>query len=117
MSDSTQVRPAAASAFELLEPAISLEEAAAALRIAPSTLRKRAAAAKVPAYKPGRQWVFLPSEIAAYRKASAPKCRSIDVAALRFDSRWRLRKGASKLVREIESEHRQLLRRRQGGRT
>jgi hypothetical protein len=36
---------------------IGLEDAARFLHMAPSTLRKRAAAGKLDAYKPGRTWV------------------------------------------------------------
>lgn len=47
---------------------LSLEEAAAYLGMAPSTLRKRAAAGNVPGAKPGRRWMFRVSEIEAYRR-------------------------------------------------
>lgn len=94
-----------------LEQSIGLEEAAAALRIAPSTLRKRAAAGNVPGYKPGRQWVFLPSEIAAYRKASRPTCRSIAAPTLRtggVDSNSTVERSASRLAHEIRRKRRSL---------
>src|ERR1700722_9348587 len=87
----------------LLEPAIRLEEAAAALRIPPSTLRKWAPAGVVPAYKPGRQWVFLPSEIAAYREASAPKHRSVDASRNCASIRDRASRGRQNAGRPIQT--------------
>jgi excisionase family DNA binding protein len=100
---------------------IGLEDAARLLRLAPSTLRKRAAAGRLPGAKIGRQWVFVRTDLVELIRQQAKEreraYRSVDVAALRFDSRWRLEKGASKLVREIASKHRGLLRRRQGERS
>lgn len=92
---------------------IGLEEAAAVLRIAPSTLRKRAAAGKVQGYKPGRQWVFLPHEIAAYLRASAPPVhRTIDVKTLRTGcivaSRSTSGKATIPLAEQIQGELRKL---------
>jgi Helix-turn-helix domain len=94
---------------------IGLEEAAAALRMAPSTLRKRAAAGKVPGYKPGRQWVFLPHEIVAYLQASRPACRSIAAATLRTGgvvSSSTIERSASQLAQKIRAERRNLKRER-----
>jgi excisionase family DNA binding protein len=93
---------------------LGLEEAAAALRMAPSTLRKRARAGKVPGYRPGRQWVFLSAEIEAYLRASAPlcACRSIDVKKLRVDPRWTMERAGSDLARELEAKLRSLKRER-----
>lgn len=45
---------------------ISLEDAARYLRLAPSTLRKRAAAGRVPGIKQGGRWRFSPRELKAY---------------------------------------------------
>jgi excisionase family DNA binding protein len=90
---------------------LGLEEAARALRMAASTLRKRAAAGIVPAYKPGRQWVFLPDEIAQYMKASRPPCRSIAAPTLRTGgvvSSSTIEKSASQLAQEIASKRRNL---------
>src|SRR5579862_211890 len=90
---------------------VGLEEAARYLRMAPSTLRKRAAAGKVPAYKPGRQWVFLPSEIADYMKASRPTCRSIAAPTLRTGgvvSSSTIERSASQLALEIRRKRRNL---------
>jgi excisionase family DNA binding protein len=90
---------------------IGLEEAAAVLRMAPGTLRKRTAAGKVPGYKPGRQWVFLPHEIMAYLQASAPACRAIDVKTLRTGgvvSRSINGRSVSPLERELEAKLRSL---------
>jgi hypothetical protein len=42
-------------------PTIGLDEAARFLHMAPSTLRKRAAAGKLNAYKPGKTWEVLDS--------------------------------------------------------
>ena len=46
----------------MTEHTLSLHEAAAFLQMSPLTLRKRAAAGKVPAYKPAKAWVFLSDE-------------------------------------------------------
>jgi excisionase family DNA binding protein len=94
-----------------LEHSLGLEEAARLLRLAPSTLRKRAAAGSVPGYKPGRQWVFLPEEIAQYVKASRPQCRSIAAATLRAGgvvSKSTIEKSASQLAQQIASKRRNL---------
>lgn len=61
---------------------LRLQPAADLLGISAVTLRKRAAAGIVPAYKPGRSWVFIEEELLAYLKSKKP-CRSIDVQDLR----------------------------------
>jgi excisionase family DNA binding protein len=88
----------------LREHTIGLEEAARYLGVAPSTLRKRAAAGGVLGYKPGRRWVFLPSEIERYLRASAPvPPRPIPVTMLRSASSPAERAG-SELARRIKRE-------------
>ncbi|MFZ1905233.1 MAG: helix-turn-helix domain-containing protein [Steroidobacteraceae bacterium] len=85
------------------ERTVGLEEAARYLGVAPSTLRKRAAAGKVPGYKPGRQWVFLPSELEKYLRASAPPPRrEIRIAELRLAVPHE--RSASGVAREIRAE-------------
>ncbi len=42
---------------------MDLDEAAQFLHMAPSRLRKRAAAGKLHAYQPGKTWVFLQDEL------------------------------------------------------
>jgi hypothetical protein len=91
-----------------MEATIGLEDAARFLRMAPSTLRRRAAAGIVPAYKPGRQWVFLPSEIAEYLKGTRPQHHSIDVARLRIASGSSPKTSASQLADEIRRKRKQL---------
>ncbi len=87
-----------------MEATIGLEEAARYLGITPSTLRKRAAAGIVPAYKPGRRWMFLPSEIQQYLRASGPPLRRpIPVVALRSAVLPHDR-SASQLALEIRRE-------------
>ena len=61
---------------------LSLQRAAAFLFMSPSTLRKRAAAGRVPGYKPGKAWVFLLDDLVNYLKASRP-CPSISAQNLR----------------------------------
>src|ERR1700679_3128808 len=51
---------------------LGLLSAAAFLHMSPNTLRKRAAAGRVPAYKPGKSWVFLQDELVTHLKASRP---------------------------------------------
>jgi excisionase family DNA binding protein len=88
-----------------------LQEAAQLLRLSPSTLRKRAAAGKVPGYKPGRQWVFVPSEIEQYMRGSRPTCRSIAAPTLRAGgvvSKSTIEKSASQLALEIANKRRNL---------
>src|SRR5579863_1626934 len=83
------------------EQTIGLEEAARYLGIAPSTLRKRAAGGNVPGYKPGRRWVFMPSEIEEYLRASAPpQTRAVPLAVIRSAASPAERSG-SDLAREI----------------
>lgn len=92
------------SAEAFPERTVGLEEAARYLGVAPSTLRKRAAAGKVPGYKPGRQWVFLPSELEKYLRASAPPARrEIRIAELRLAVSPHER-SASGVAREIRAE-------------
>ena len=61
---------------------LGLLGAAAFLHMSPNTLRKRAAAGKVPAYKPGKSWVFLLDELVSHLKASR-RCHSIAAPTLR----------------------------------
>jgi excisionase family DNA binding protein len=83
------------------EHTIGLEEAVRYLGIAPSTLRKRAAGGRVPGYKPGRRWVFMPSEIEQYLRASAPpQRRAVPLAVIRSAVSPAERSG-SDLAREI----------------
>ncbi len=49
---------------------LNLRAAAAMLQMSPLTLRKKAAAGKVPAHKPGKSYVFLLDELHEYLKAS-----------------------------------------------
>lgn len=91
-----------------------LEEAAAFLHMAPSTLRKRAAAGEVPGYKPGRHWVFLPDEILAYLQASRPAHRPTSTALLRTDARWRTEISGSRLAQQIRAQRRNLMPLEQG---
>jgi hypothetical protein len=65
---------------------IGLEEAARVLRMAPSTLRKRAAAGIIIGYKPGRRWVFIQGELPAPR--AARQLRDPERKA-RETARWR----------------------------
>ena len=98
----------------MTEETLGLEEAARYLRMAPSTLRRRAAAGTVPGYKPGRQWVFVPAEITAYMKARRPKCRSIDAVTLRTGgavSSSTIESSASQLALEIRAKRRSSRRR------
>src|ERR1017187_6447676 len=61
---------------------LSLQRAAAFLFMSPSTLRKRAAAGRVPGHKPGKAWVFLLDDLVSHLKASRP-CPSISAQNLR----------------------------------
>src|ERR1700733_5856993 len=62
---------------------LGLLSAAAFLHMSPNTLRKRAAAAgRVPAYKPGKSWVFLLDELVSHLKASR-RCHSTAAPTLR----------------------------------
>jgi excisionase family DNA binding protein len=63
---------------------IGLEDAARYLHMAPSTLRKRAAAGKLSAYKPGKTWAFLQDELLHYLKSTKSVCPSIDAPTLRI---------------------------------
>src|ERR1019366_2586484 len=61
---------------------LGLLSAAAFLHMSPNTLRKRAAAGRVPAYKPGKAWVFLLDDLLGHLKASRP-CPYIAAQTLR----------------------------------
>ena len=61
---------------------LGLASAAAFLHMSPNTLRKRAATGRVPAYKPGKSWVFLLDELVSHLKASR-RCHSIAAPTLR----------------------------------
>jgi len=50
--------------------------------MSPNTLRKRAAGGKVPAYNPGKRWIFLLDELVSYLKGSLPR-HSIAAPTLR----------------------------------
>lgn len=65
-----------------LPTTLGLLSAAAFLHMSPNTLRKRAAAGRVPAYKPGKSWVFLLDELVSHLKASR-RCHSIAAPTLR----------------------------------
>ncbi|KAB2931900.1 MAG: helix-turn-helix domain-containing protein [Candidatus Contendobacter sp.] len=43
-----------------------LSEAAALLKMSPEALRQRAKGGSIPAYKPGKRWVFLETDLHAY---------------------------------------------------
>ena len=43
-----------------------LSEAATLLKMSPEALRQRAKAGAIPAYKPGKRWVFLETDLHAY---------------------------------------------------
>jgi len=90
---------------------VGLEEAAQYLGMAPSTLRKRAAAGKVPGSKPGRRWMFKRAEIAQYFEAKRPQCHSIAAPTLRTggaDFKSTTERSASQLAREIAAKRRSL---------
>lgn len=48
---------------------LTLEEAARFLHMSPAVLRRRAKTGRVRAAKPGKQWVFLESDLADYLRA------------------------------------------------
>jgi hypothetical protein len=57
---------------------LELKEAAAFLHIHPVTLLKKAQAGEVPAAKPGKCWVFLDVDLAAYLRANYRRQASSD---------------------------------------
>ena len=52
---------------------LTVEEAAAFLHVHPDTVKARARAGEIPAYKPGRKWVFLYSELLDYLRTQRPE--------------------------------------------
>jgi excisionase family DNA binding protein len=92
-------------------PTIGLDEAARFLHMAPSTLRERAAAGKLSAYKPGKTWVFLQDELLNYLKSTKAACPFIIDPTPRIggpDSNSRAMKSASRLAREIAAKRKSL---------
>ena len=91
------------------DPTIGLDEAARFLHMAPSTLRKRAAAGKLSPYKPGKTWVFLQEELLNYLKSTKASCPlpSLQLPAL-VDPipTQRAAKSASRLAQEIAARGR-----------
>lgn len=90
---------------------IGLEDAARFLHMAPSTLRKRAAAGKLNAYKPGKTWVFLQDELLSYLKSSKAACPSTAAPTPRIggpDSNSTAARSASRLAREIAAKRKNL---------
>lgn len=93
------------------DPTIGLDEAARFLHMAPSTLRKRAAAGKLIAYKPGKTWVFLQDELLNYLKSTKAACPSTADPTPRIggpDSNSRAAKSASRLAQEIAAKRKSL---------
>lgn len=91
---------------------LALPQAAALLKVAPGTLRKRAAAGMVPGYKPGKGWVFIEEELLAYLKSTRP-CPCIAAQTLRTggsDSRSMDAKSAFHLAQRIAQRRRSLKR-------
>lgn len=84
---------------------IGLEEAAALLRVSRDFLMRQARAGKVPGYRPGRQWVFLPHEIEAYLRASA-RAPAVNIKSLR--RAMAPNSGGSDLVRELQAKLRKV---------
>src|ERR1039457_96990 len=94
---------------------LGLLSAAAFLHMSPNTLRKRAAAGRVPAYKPGKSWVFLLDELVSHLKASRP-CHSIAAPTLRttgFGFSSTDARSASALAQRIAAQRKSLKRRRE----
>src|ERR1019366_8472885 len=89
---------------------LSLQRAAVFLVMSPTTLRKRAAAGRVPAYKPGKAWVFLLHELVGQLKASRP-CPSISAQTLRttgFGFSSRDAESGSALAQQIVARRKSL---------
>jgi hypothetical protein len=83
---------------------IGLDEAAQFLHMAPSTLRKRAAAGMLIAYKPGKTWVFLQGDLLSYLRSTQRTCPSTAAPILRIggpDSRSTAAKSGYRLAQEI----------------
>src|SRR5690606_7514260 len=57
-------------ASEVSATVLSLEEAAKLLHMEPSTLRRKAAAGEIPGAKPGRNWLFIESDIISHLRAN-----------------------------------------------
>ena len=99
--------------FSRTESTISLDEAARFLHMAPSTLRKRAAAGMLTAYKPGKTWVFLHDELLNYLKSTQRTCPSTVAPHPRIggpDSNSMAMKSAYRLAQEIAAKRKNLKR-------
>jgi len=65
------------------ETPIDAREAAEFLHIHPDTLKERARAGLIKAYRPGRKWVFLKSDLLEYLKTQQPESHCSTAAPTR----------------------------------
>ena len=96
------------------ERTLSLQEAAALLHMSPLTLRKWAAAGRLPAYKPGKAWLFLRDELLEFLKAhkrcpAAPIVRTSGAVSLTAG------KSGSELAQQIAAKRKRLRLMREAG--
>jgi len=47
----------------MIEQILDINEAATFLKIAPETLRRKAQTGEIPAYKPGKNWIFVDEDL------------------------------------------------------
>jgi len=94
--------------------ALDLEEAAAYLRMSPSVVRRRAAAKAIKAAKPGKAWVFLRRDLAAYLDALYLSPRQAPLSGSKqeigaWQSSYAAKHGGSTSTRRTANEYDSLL--------
>lgn len=101
------------------EKIINLIEAATLFKISPETLRRKAQVGEVPAYKPGKSWIFIYVDLISYIRSQYQVENNFYLTSenLNEDSSHILNKtkfpylmpGSSKSQRKTEKEYEKLM--------
>lgn len=88
---------------------LTLDQAAAYLKLHPHTVQERARAGAIPGSKPGRRWVFIESDLEAYlRSLQGAACHSTGAGKRGGSTSATKGSGYDAVVRRaIETAHRQ----------
>ena len=86
-----------------------LTEAAALLKMSAETLRQRAASGVIQAYKPGKRWVFLESDLHDYLIAGYDRKQAVVTRRMQCPSTSAGKSGGYALHPPVDSEYTNLL--------